>query len=318
MIEVSCDQIPRTCLRLCREWDGSCCISRLHAAKCRPPACWSSCALVRLHVQPTACIGVSPHFLDFLGLQVLHTEVVGRLWYAACVLNYPLIGLALQRRQFLLTLALTELQAWQNPKSQGIEAITHWKIVQGYKLETLSGCWQNDCKNSDKFIADTPALCARTCAELPECTHWTYLGCRLSLAQKDSFGVLVFSFWPRFGEQDGMKPSFLAGENESVEKSHESYQRWLVEKVEKTCLVMKQFWVQGAKKCFFRKSDGGRETLEGWSAGLVCWVRHHKQLVLPEIGLSLSNFRCKTYQTLTHLFFLACFTFRFLVCGAHR
>lgn len=64
-----------------------------------------------------------------------------------------------------------------------------------------AGCWQNDCKNSDKFIADTAALCARTCAELPECTYWT------------------------FGEQDG------------------------------------------AKKCFFRKSDGGRETLEGWLAG---------------------------------------------------
>lgn len=64
-----------------------------------------------------------------------------------------------------------------------------------------AGCWQNDCKNSDKFISDNPTLCARTCAELVECTHWT------------------------FGEQDG------------------------------------------AKKCFFRKSDGGRENLEGWSAG---------------------------------------------------
>lgn len=51
-------------------------------------------------------------FLDFLGLQVLQTEVVGRLSYAACVLNNHLIGLALQLRQFLLTLALTELQAW--------------------------------------------------------------------------------------------------------------------------------------------------------------------------------------------------------------
>ena len=27
--------------------------------------------------------------------------------------------------------------------------------------------------------------------------------------------------------------------------------------------------VAGAKKCFFRKSDGGRETLEGWSAGIA-------------------------------------------------
>lgn len=41
----------------------------------------------------------------------------------------------------------------------------------------------------------------------------------------DSFGVLVFSFyfffWPRFGEQDGMKPSFFACENKYV-KSHET------------------------------------------------------------------------------------------------
>jgi len=64
-----------------------------------------------------------------------------------------------------------------------------------------AGCWQNDCKNSDKFIADSPVLCARTCSELGDCTHWT------------------------FGEQDG------------------------------------------AQKCFFRKSDGGREVLEGWSSG---------------------------------------------------
>lgn len=64
-----------------------------------------------------------------------------------------------------------------------------------------AGCWQNDCKNSDKFIAEDASLCARACAELSECTHWT------------------------FGEQDG------------------------------------------AKKCFFRKSDGGRETAEAWSAG---------------------------------------------------
>lgn len=28
--------------------------------------------------------------------------------------------------------------------------------------------------------------------------------------------------------------------------------------------------LKGAKKCFFRKSDGGRETLEGWTAGRVC------------------------------------------------
>mmetsp|Transcript_65598 Transcript_65598/g.182416 ORF Transcript_65598/g.182416 Transcript_65598/m.182416 type:complete len:367 (-) Transcript_65598:130-1230(-) len=63
-----------------------------------------------------------------------------------------------------------------------------------------AGCWQNDCKNSDKFNADDYGVCARTCSQLDDCTHWT------------------------FGEQEG------------------------------------------AKRCFFRKSDGGRETAEGWFA----------------------------------------------------
>lgn len=63
-----------------------------------------------------------------------------------------------------------------------------------------AGCWQNDCKNSDKFNADDHGICARTCASIDDCTHWT------------------------FGEQDG------------------------------------------TKKCFFRKSDAGRENAEGWTS----------------------------------------------------
>jgi len=63
-----------------------------------------------------------------------------------------------------------------------------------------AGCWQNDCKNTDKFDAADMGICARTCAKTPECTHWS------------------------FGEQGG------------------------------------------ATKCFFRKSDGGRENAEGWTS----------------------------------------------------
>lgn len=62
------------------------------------------------------------------------------------------------------------------------------------------GCWQNDCKNSDKFNAEDKGICARACHSIEECTHWTH------------------------GEQEG------------------------------------------AMKCFFRKSDAGRETAEGWHA----------------------------------------------------
>mmetsp|Transcript_54384 Transcript_54384/g.157245 ORF Transcript_54384/g.157245 Transcript_54384/m.157245 type:complete len:371 (+) Transcript_54384:110-1222(+) len=68
-----------------------------------------------------------------------------------------------------------------------------------------AGCWQNDCKNTDKFNADDMGICARTCAQVEECTHWS------------------------FGEQEE------------------------------------------AKKCFFRKSDGGRESADGWvSAPKAC------------------------------------------------
>jgi len=70
--------------------------------------------------------------------------------------------------------------------------------VSGYGS---SGCWQNDCKNSDKFDAADMGMCARACGKLPECTHWSY------------------------GEQGGVN------------------------------------------KCFFRKSDGGRENAEGWVSG---------------------------------------------------
>mmetsp|Transcript_26292 Transcript_26292/g.81973 ORF Transcript_26292/g.81973 Transcript_26292/m.81973 type:complete len:251 (+) Transcript_26292:37-789(+) len=63
-----------------------------------------------------------------------------------------------------------------------------------------SGCWQNDCKNTDKFNAVDQGICARACAAVDQCTHWT------------------------FGEQEG------------------------------------------ATKCFFRKSDGGREEADGWSS----------------------------------------------------
>jgi hypothetical protein len=68
-----------------------------------------------------------------------------------------------------------------------------------------AGCWQNDCKNTDKFNAEDKGICARLCSQLDECTHWS------------------------FGEQEG------------------------------------------ATKCFFRKSDAGRESADGWhSAAKGC------------------------------------------------
>lgn len=63
-----------------------------------------------------------------------------------------------------------------------------------------TGCWQNDCTNTDKFNAVDMGVCARLCAQVDDCTHWSY------------------------GDQDG------------------------------------------AKKCFFRKSDAGKEAAEGWAS----------------------------------------------------
>jgi len=37
-----------------------------------------------------------------------------------------------------------------------------------------AGCWQNDCKNTDKFNADDMGICARTCSQIEECTHWSF------------------------------------------------------------------------------------------------------------------------------------------------
>lgn len=36
------------------------------------------------------------------------------------------------------------------------------------------GCWQNDCKHSDKFNAEDQGICARACMAIHECTHWTF------------------------------------------------------------------------------------------------------------------------------------------------
>jgi len=36
------------------------------------------------------------------------------------------------------------------------------------------GCWQDDCRNTDKFRAADQSVCARACAEIDECTHWTF------------------------------------------------------------------------------------------------------------------------------------------------
>lgn len=87
-----------------------------------------------------------------------------------------------------------------------------------------AGCWQNDCKNSDKFNAADQGICARACASVDECTHWT------------------------FGEQEG------------------------------------------ARKCFMRKSDGGREEADGWMAGpKACAPASlpHAQLALTAAELPL-------------------------------
>lgn len=37
-----------------------------------------------------------------------------------------------------------------------------------------TGCWQNDCKHTDKFNAKDAGICARACTQIEDCTHWSY------------------------------------------------------------------------------------------------------------------------------------------------
>ncbi|CAE8586997.1 unnamed protein product [Polarella glacialis] len=37
-----------------------------------------------------------------------------------------------------------------------------------------AGCFQNNCKLTDKFNAEDPSLCARVCAQVEACEHWTF------------------------------------------------------------------------------------------------------------------------------------------------
>jgi len=38
----------------------------------------------------------------------------------------------------------------------------------------LSGCFLDNCQNSDKWISVSYASCADACSKTPECRHWTY------------------------------------------------------------------------------------------------------------------------------------------------
>ena len=38
----------------------------------------------------------------------------------------------------------------------------------------LSGCFLDNCQNSDKWISVSYASCADACAKTPECKYWTY------------------------------------------------------------------------------------------------------------------------------------------------
>ena len=69
-------------------------------------------------------------------------------------------------------------------------------LAGDHDLSAQSGCWQNDCKNSDKFIADSPVLCARTCSELGDCTHWTLPSRTSSFAARVERGPALWTRWP--------------------------------------------------------------------------------------------------------------------------
>jgi hypothetical protein len=117
-------------------------------------------------------------------------------------------------------------QATADPAAPYPDCVQHGQVLRHAGAHAIfidvsahgsQGCWQNDCKNSDKFNAVDMGICARLCAESAECTHWTY------------------------GEQEGMN------------------------------------------KCFFRKSDGGREQQDGFVAAAKSCAPTH----LPDAFVAL-------------------------------
>jgi hypothetical protein len=64
---------------------------------------------------------------------------------------------------------------------QCINADTIYRGKGQYSLMTdvsvhgkTAGCFQNNCKSTDKFDAATESECATTCYQVPECTHWSF------------------------------------------------------------------------------------------------------------------------------------------------
>jgi len=47
-------------------------------------------------------------------------------------------------------------------------------IFQDLSIYGHAGCFQNDCKLTDKFNTEHWSVCARACAETEECTHWSF------------------------------------------------------------------------------------------------------------------------------------------------
>lgn len=47
-------------------------------------------------------------------------------------------------------------------------------IFVDVSLHATAGCWQNDCKNTDKWNADNHGVCARVCHQIDDCHFWSY------------------------------------------------------------------------------------------------------------------------------------------------
>jgi len=63
------------------------------------------------------------------------------------------------------------------------DCIMKGKVMRGlgeYSLFTdvspfgLSGCFLENCQDSDKWISPSEAVCAESCGRVPGCTHWSY------------------------------------------------------------------------------------------------------------------------------------------------
>jgi len=129
-----------------------------------------------------------------------------------------------------------------------------------------AGCWQNDCKNTDKFNAVDMGVCARSCARVDECTHWSY------------------------GEQEGQKKCFLR----KADAGREQAEGWF--SARKACApphVPDGFVARTAGRVLQVCDAGKSDTCPDMLAAMTTWkfaIRHLQKATEGKLDANTMNY----------------------------